>query len=92
MQAVFPVAVYLLCLLTSSACAWLLIRNYRRTRVKLLLWSSLCFSLLALNNFILAVDMLVLPHVDLRLWRLFPSLLAVGVLLFGFIWNIEEER
>lgn len=92
MQAMFPVAVYLLCLLTSTACAWLLSRNYRRTRVKLLLWSSLCFTLLALNNLMLVVDMLLLPDLDLRLWRLVPSLLAVAVLLFGFIWNLEEER
>lgn len=92
MQALFPIAVYLLCLLTSAACAWLLIRSYRRTRARLLLWSSLCFTLLALNNLMLVADMLLLPQIDLRVWRLVPMLLAVSVLLFGFVWDLEEER
>jgi hypothetical protein len=92
MQPLFPIAVYLLCLLTSVACAWLLSRSYRRTRARLLLWSSLCFTLLAVNNLLLVADMVLLPNVDLRVWRMVPMLLAVGVLLFGFIWDLEEER
>lgn len=92
MQDLVPVAVYLLCLLTSAACAWVLIGNYRKTGARLLLWSSLCFSLLALNNLMLALDLLMLPAVDLRTWRLVPMLLGVGILLFGFIWDLEDER
>lgn len=92
MQAVFPIVVYLLCLLTSASCAWLLSRSYRRTRARLLLWSSLCFTLLAINNLLLVVDMVLLPDTDLRIWRLIPMFLAVCVLLFGFIWDLEEER
>ena len=45
--------VYLLCALTSLACAVLLLRGYFRTRVRLLLWSGLCFVGLALNNALL---------------------------------------
>ena len=37
--------VYVLCLLTSLACAVLLLRSYRQTRIRLLLWSGLCFAL-----------------------------------------------
>lgn len=92
MQDLFPVAVYLLCLLTSAACAWVLIGSYRKTRARLLLWSSLCFTFLALNNLMLVVDLLMLPAVDLRTWRLVPMLLGIGVLLFGFIWDLEEGR
>jgi hypothetical protein len=88
----FPAVVYLLCFLTSAACAWLLGRNYRRTHARLLLWSSLCFLLLALNNLMLVADMLVLTNLDLRVWRLVPAFAAISVLLFGFIWNLEEER
>ena len=86
----FPAAVYLLCFVTSSACAVLLARNYGRTRARLLLWSALCFGLLALNNLVVIVDLLVLPERDFRLARLLLALGAVSVLLFGFIWNREE--
>ena len=86
----FPALVYLLCFLTSSACALLLARSYRRTGARLLLWSALCFVLLAANNFVVILDLLVLPDVDFRLARLLLALSAVGVLLFGFIWDLEE--
>jgi Family of unknown function (DUF5985) len=91
MQDLFPAVVYLLCFATSSACAWLLARGYRRARARLLLWSSLCFLFLAANNLLLVVDLLVLPDVDLRFGRLAMALGAVGILLFGFIWDLEKE-
>lgn len=91
MQDLFPTAVYTLCLLTSSACALLLGRSYRRTGARLLLWSSLCFALLGANNLMLVLDLVVFPNVDLRGARLLLSLGAVSVLLFGFIWDLEEE-
>jgi hypothetical protein len=86
----FPAAVYLLCFLTSSACAGLLARSYRRTGARLLLWSAVCFVLLALNNLAVIVDLLILPEFDFRLARLLLALAAVGVLLFGFIWDLED--
>jgi len=91
MQNVFATVVYLLCFTTSSACAYLLARSYARTRARLLLWSSLCFVFLALNNLLLVVDLLLLPQIDMQLERLLLSLAGVGVLLFGFIWDLEEE-
>jgi hypothetical protein len=90
MNSFFPAAVYLLCFLTGGACAWLLARSYRRTMVRLLLWSSLCFLLLALNNLVVFIDLLVLPGFDFRLIRHSLSLAAVAVLLFGFIWDMDE--
>jgi ABC-type glycerol-3-phosphate transport system permease component len=92
MNDVVATVVYLLCFLTSSTCAYLLGRSYRRTGARLLLWSSLCFVLLAFNNLVLVVDLLVLPEVDLRLWRLVFALAGVSTLLFGFIWDLEEDR
>lgn len=86
----FPGAVYLLCFVTSAACAWLLMRSYLRARGNMLFWSALCFALLALNNLIVILDLLVVPDVDLGLHRLAVSLLAIGVLLFGFIWRGDE--
>jgi hydrogenase/urease accessory protein HupE len=80
-------AVYVLCALTSLFCAGLLTRSYRRTRQRLLLWSSLCFVGLALNNILLWVDFVAAPTVDLRLWRSGIALGAMAVLLFGLIWE-----
>lgn len=86
----FPAAVYLLCFLTSSACALLLARNFRRTGARLLLWSALCFLFLAGNNLVVIFDLLILPDWDFRLARHLLSLAALGVLLFGFIWDLED--
>ena len=90
MAEVFPGAVYILCLLTSMACAWLLGRSYIASRTRLLLWSSVCFVFLALNNFALVIDLVVLPSYDLRLARLVLALAAVASLIWGFIWEVEE--
>ena len=93
MADVFPAIVYVLCFLTSAACAWLLGRSYSRSGVRLLLWSSICFVFLAGNNLILALDLVVwpAPEVDLRLPRLLLSLAAVASLIWGFIWEVEQE-
>lgn len=85
--SVFEGIVYLLCVLTSVVCAYLLLRAWLRTRTRLLVWSSICFWLLALNNLVLAVDILLLPDNDLSIVRGFTALLAVSVLLAGFIWE-----
>lgn len=90
MAQAFPAAVYTLCFLTSAACSFLLTRNYRRTGARLLLWSSLCFLLLAANNLTVIVDLLVLPRADLQVPRLSFSLAATVVLLFGFVWDLED--
>jgi hypothetical protein len=88
MGTLFPTLVYTLCFATSTLCAYLLARSFRRSRSRLLLWSSLCFALLALQNFVVVLDMLVFPtQVDLRPLRLALSVAAVAVLLFGFIWD-----
>jgi hypothetical protein len=86
----FPTAVYTLCFLTSAACALLLARSHRRTGARLLFWSALCFLLLAANNAVVILDMLVLPATDFRLARSALALAAVGVLLFGFVWDVED--
>jgi hypothetical protein len=81
-------AVYLLCAATSVACAALLLRGYRRQRTRLLLWSSLCFAFLALNNALLFVDLIIVPYAaDLSMWRGLTALIGVSLLLFGLIWE-----
>jgi hypothetical protein len=83
-------AVYFLCFLTSACCGWLLVRSYLNNRTKLLLWSAACFVLLALNNFFLFIDLVLLPvAVDLALLRALLGLAAVSTLLYGFIWELD---
>lgn len=90
MTDILPSAVYLLCFLTSTACAILLARSYARTGLRLLLWSAICFGLLAANNLALVIDLLLLPTIDLRLLRHAFALAAIMVLLFGFVWEGED--
>jgi hypothetical protein len=90
MTDLLPTAVYLLCFLTSTACAFLLARAHRRTGARLLAWSSASFALLALNNLTLVLDLVVFPQMDFRLLRHTFTLGAIGVLLFGFIWDLDE--
>jgi hydrogenase/urease accessory protein HupE len=79
--------VYALCALTSALCAVLLWRAYRASRARLLLWSSLSFIGLACNNLLLFVDLVVVPTVDLALYRGLISAVSVMVLLLGLIWD-----
>jgi hypothetical protein len=84
-----PAVVYGLCLLTSVGCAVLLTRAWRATRARLLLFSAICFGLLALNNLFVVLDMIVFLDTDLTLPRQFSALAALAVLLYGFIWEAE---
>jgi hypothetical protein len=84
-------AIYILCALTSLACAILLLRGYLQTRVRLLLWSSLCFFGLALNNALLYVDTHVLLDNDLSTERTIPALIGVALLLYGLIWDEDKN-
>ena len=79
--------VYILCAVTSAGCVVLLIRGYRRRRNRLLLWSSVCFAGLFLNNLLLLIDLVLAPSVDLSAWRGFTGLGALLVLLFGLVWD-----
>ena len=91
MAELFPTFVYVLCFVTSTACAVLLARSYLSSRARLLLWSSICFVFLAANNLVVVVDLLLVPDISLRLVRLGLALCAVSILLYGFIWDAERE-
>ena len=79
--------VYALGALTSLACALLLLRGHARSGQRLLLWSGLCFVGLTISNLIVFVDLFVLPEVDLYRWRLVTAAVAMGLLLYGMIWE-----
>jgi hypothetical protein len=87
METTMAETVYVLCALTSVLCAALLIRSWMRSRVRLLLWSSLCFVGLAINNVLLFVDRILFPEIDLALVRSATALFAVGLLVTVLIWE-----
>ena len=83
-------AVYILCMLASLACAALLFRGYRQSRVRFLLWGALCFIAFMLNNLLLFIDLTVLAHgPSLILWRDAAALIGLSLLVFGLIWDAE---
>jgi cytochrome b subunit of formate dehydrogenase len=86
----FPTLVYSLCFATSALCAYLLGRSFFRSRSRLLFWSAVCFALLALVNGVVILDMEILPQIDFRPFRLWLTLIAISMLLFGFIWDEDN--
>jgi uncharacterized protein DUF5985 len=81
------VAVYLLCALTSCLCAILLLREYRRARTRLLLWTSVSFICWGVNNALVLIDFVVLPEIDLSLLRSAAAFVAVVTMLYGLVWD-----
>ena len=83
------IAIYVLCLLASAACAYLLLRGFSRSGTRLLFWSGVCFVFLAANSFAVILDILIFPAIDFLIIRHAASLAAVGTLLFGLVWESE---
>jgi hypothetical protein len=79
--------VYILCALTSLACAFMLWRGFTQSRARFLLWSSLCFIALATNNILLFLDRVVLPDVQ-GFWGTSFQNWRSAVALVG-IWDAE---
>lgn len=82
-------AVYLLGIITSLLCASLLLRGYMRSRQRLLLWSGLCFAGLTISNFLVFLDLVIIPQTNLYRWRLVSAAIAMAFLLYGLIWKSE---
>jgi hypothetical protein len=66
-----------------------LLRAYRHSRYRLLLWGGLCFAGLTLNNTLLVVDKVFFPEISFFTWRLVLALLSMIVMLYGVIWDAE---
>lgn len=77
--------VYTLCFLTSSLCAFLLFQSYRRTKVRLLFWSTAGFVGLALSNLLLIMDRIVFPDVEMSVARLLPAAIGLALMTYGFV-------
>ena len=77
--------VYTLCALTCGTCTYLLFRGYIRTRMTLLLWSTICFLCLTVANVLIYTDMIVFPDADLSVIRGSITFLGLGTLIYGMI-------
>jgi hydrogenase/urease accessory protein HupE len=84
--------IYGLCALTALLCAGLLLKTYRQRNAGLLFWSGMFFVMQAINNTLLILDKLVVPTVDLSLWRSTIALVAIAVLLYGLVMNEGEVK
>jgi predicted transporter len=84
-------ATYVLCAVTAFACAFLLLRAFRQTGVRLLLWSGVCFAALTLENVLLFIDRVVIPDMDLALLRNAVALVGLLFLVYGLIWEARSS-
>lgn len=82
--------VYLLGTVVTLLCAILLLRAYGSVRMKLLLWSGICFVGLTISNALLFIDLVVLSSAtDLYMARLATAAAAMLVLIYGLIYESE---
>lgn len=81
--------VYSLCFLLSVLCSFMLFRKYKKSRINLLLYTGVAFALIAINNIILFLDLVVFPDAEFNgaLLRIVSGALGSTVLLFGLIWE-----
>jgi hypothetical protein len=85
----FKIVLFGAAVLTSFACTILLFRGYRRRRIRLLMWSALCFAGLTINNVVLFLDLVIFPDIDLRSIRLVSALAGMLFLLYAFIGDTD---
>ena len=82
--------VYLLGTVVTLLCAVLLLRAYSKVRMKLLLWSGLCFVGLTVSNALLCIDLILLPNeINLYIARLGSAAAAMLLLVYGLVFESE---
>lgn len=81
--------VYLMCTVASAACALLLLREFRRTSSRVLLWCGLAFVGFTLSNALVLTDVVLLPGWNLATARAMVNWLATTVLVVALVWDLE---
>jgi hypothetical protein len=79
--------IYLLCAAASLVVALMLLRQYLKSRTRLLLWSLVCFTGLAANNVLVYIDLVVYTGVDLSVYRSAAGAAAMAAMLYGLVWE-----
>lgn len=82
--------IYLLCAATSLLVAMMLMRQYVKSRTRLVLWSVICFAGLAVNSVLVYVDLVMYTGVDLSVYRSAAGAFAMAVMLYGLIWETRS--
>src|SRR5215204_5060062 len=77
--------VYALCAMTSLLCCLMLALQHRRSPAPLLRQSAIAFFCFGISNILLFIDLIMLPQVDLRIYRNLASLTGVAILLVALI-------
>ena len=81
---------YGLCAVVSVLCALLLHRGWSQSRHRLLLWAAVCFWLLAVNNLLLFIDLVIVEGTDLSQARRATAAAAPMAFLLGLIWDDDR--
>ena len=83
--------IFSLCALMCVACSWNLVRGYLKTDNRLLLWTGICFAVMAAGNIFLCVDLIVYPDVDMNgpMWRSLLHAISGLLLLGGLILELS---
>jgi len=76
-------------MLLSLACAVLLSYSYATRGARLLLWCALFFVCLTLNNVLLFFNLVVVPHLDLRLYQFASAAAGLLFVLYGLIYEAQ---
>lgn len=84
-------AIYILASGTCLLCTVLLLRQWAATRLKLLFWSGICFLTLTAANVLLFIDLVLVRHIDLVIYRLAVTLLAVVFMLYGLVTGRKDQ-
>ena len=74
-------ALQLLCFTTITLCAVLLLRAWTRTRLRLLLFSSIGFIGMSIDNVFVVVE--AATGNDFSAWRSLPTLVGMAVMIWG---------
>ena len=82
--------IYLLCAATSLGVAAMLLRQYLRARTRLVLWSFLCFTGLAVNNVLVYVDLVMYTGVDLSVYRSAAGAAGMLMMVYGLVWESRK--
>ena len=82
--------IYLLCAATSLLVAMMLMRQYVKSRTRLVLWSVISFAGLAVNSVLVYVDLVMYTGVDLSVYRSAAGAFAMVVMLYGLIWETRS--
>ncbi|MEP6548564.1 MAG: DUF5985 family protein [Gammaproteobacteria bacterium] len=78
---------YALCAVISVACAAFTLQQCVASGSRLLMWATLCFIGLAVNNVLIYLDDILLPSDGFFLWRACAALAGMTAFICGLIWD-----